>query len=580
MPKFKRIFDFFLVLIISIPSFLSLLNNSYFSMHDDQHIARLFLLDKGISQGYLYPRWVDILGFNFGYPLFNFYPPLVYYLSEIFHKLGFSLIWSVKVTFIAGFIIGAYGMFLLAKKFTNKFFGLFATALYTYFFYHGVLIYVRGALAEFFSLSILPYLFLNIDNLKDRQNLKNTLLLSLTIALLVLIHPLIAFPTIIYILIFLLFYLLSQMFEHLGQIGSFAVSGLLGLMLSAFYWLPSLVERKYTLVNNILTKELASYKEHFICFNQFLFSNWGYGGSIPGCSDGMTFQIGKSHLIAIVISIIGFILYLFSRKTNKKDINYYLFFLFISLFSLFMTTNYSLFIWKNISYLSYLQFPWRFLTFASLFISLTSIYGIYLFFTSLERIKNLKIIISVFVIVYSAMTIYFVGRYFVPQSYLNKSDKELTSFEEVAWRVSRSTFEFAPLGIKTTKSSLNTTIPNIRMIDIPALPYEIIDGKAQVNSLANKFMQKEYIIKSDNAIIFRQNTFNFPGWKAFLNNKEVKINDSNDFKLITVYVPKGVNNLKFAFKDTIVRKIGNYLSLTSAGFIFLFFLFLKFKKIK
>src|SRR3990167_2564086 len=89
------ILELLAVLIITIPAYISLLNPQYFSMHDDQHIARLYLLDQGISQGYLYPRWVDTLGFNFGYPLFNFYPPLVYYVGEFFHILGFSLTTSI-----------------------------------------------------------------------------------------------------------------------------------------------------------------------------------------------------------------------------------------------------------------------------------------------------------------------------------------------------------------------------------------------------------------------------------------------------------------------------------------------------
>ena len=240
MQKLKKFFDFLIILIISIPSFLSLLNSSFFSMHDNQHIARLFLLDKGINQGYFYPRWVDLLGFNFGYPLFNFYPPLVYYIGELFHLVGFSLIWSIKLTFILGFVISAYGIFLLAKKFISRNFAYLASIFYTYFFYHGVLIYVRGALSEFFSLAIIPYLFLGIENLRDKPNLKNSVLLGIVIALLIITHPLIAFPTLIYIGFFFIFYLLLYSFKRIKWLGYSMLSGMLGLAFSAFYWLPSM----------------------------------------------------------------------------------------------------------------------------------------------------------------------------------------------------------------------------------------------------------------------------------------------------------------------------------------------------
>jgi hypothetical protein len=67
------VWDLLLILIITLPAFISLLKPGYFSMHDDQHIVRLFLLEQGVKQGYFFPRWVDGLGFGYGYPLFNFF---------------------------------------------------------------------------------------------------------------------------------------------------------------------------------------------------------------------------------------------------------------------------------------------------------------------------------------------------------------------------------------------------------------------------------------------------------------------------------------------------------------------------
>ena len=592
MLKLKKVFYFFLVLIISIPSFISLLNNSYFSMHDDTHVARLFLLDKGISQGYIFPRWVDIMGFNHGYPWFNFYPPLVYYVGEFFHLLGFSLIWSIKLTFILGFVLAAYGIFLLIKKFTNKLFAILGSVLYTYFFYHGVLIYVRGALSEFFSLSILPFVFLGLENLKNKPNLKNSILFAIPIALLILTHPLIAFPTIIYIFLFVLFYLLVQSFERLDFLKKGLLSGLIGLSLSAFYWLPSMIERKFTLINSVFNKELSLYNLHYVCPEQFLTSNWGYGGSIPGCADGLTFQIGKTHILALLLSILGVGLLILQRHSrsarlanrnwdnSKTKLKYYFFFLFLTFFSIFMTTQYSSIIWDNISYLSYLQFPWRFLTFATLFIPITSAYGIYLLFEAVKSKVIFRHFSLLFIIFYSLLVILVVSRYFIPQNYIDKSEKDLISFEEISWRVSKSTFEFMPIGIKTTRSEFDTTIPNIRMIDIPKEPFEVIQGEAEVKHVENKFMNKKFLVTSNKNIIFRLNTFNFPGWKAYMDGKEIKISDDNDFKLITVNVPKGDNLLEFKFENTPVRNTGNIISWVSLVYVGYLLLSFKLKKIK
>ena len=72
MKKNNFLIDIFLLLIISIPSFISLLNPYYFTIHDNQHPVRLYLLNEAVNQGYLYSRWVDKLTFGFGDPLFNF----------------------------------------------------------------------------------------------------------------------------------------------------------------------------------------------------------------------------------------------------------------------------------------------------------------------------------------------------------------------------------------------------------------------------------------------------------------------------------------------------------------------------
>src|SRR5205085_765586 len=46
------------------------------------HVQRLIELDSLIRQGIIYSRWSPDLVFGYGYPLFNYVCPLVYYLAE------------------------------------------------------------------------------------------------------------------------------------------------------------------------------------------------------------------------------------------------------------------------------------------------------------------------------------------------------------------------------------------------------------------------------------------------------------------------------------------------------------------
>ncbi len=38
----------------------------------------------------IYPRWLMDLAFGYGYPIFNFYPPLAEFLAESLHLIGFN----------------------------------------------------------------------------------------------------------------------------------------------------------------------------------------------------------------------------------------------------------------------------------------------------------------------------------------------------------------------------------------------------------------------------------------------------------------------------------------------------------
>ena len=565
-------FEFIALIIITVLAVLGLLNNQYFSIHDDQHIARLYLLDQAIRQGSLYPRWIGGLGFNFGYPLFNFYPPLIYYVSEFFHLIGFNLLWSLKLMIITGSFISSIGMYLLGKRFFNKKTGLLVATLFTFFFYRTITIYIRGAWAEFFAMSILPLVFLGLDNIYRNKNLKSILLFSINLALLILAHPLIAFPAFFYIGLFFIYYFFCSK-NHLLFVRNVFSGGLLALSLSAFFWLPSIIEKQYTLVDTILTHELANYKIHFIYPIQLWFSPWGYGGSIAGPFDGISFQLGKIHIFLTAFSLLVFLFYFFIKK-ERESLKIYLFLFFLLLFSLFMSVTYSQFIWDKIQYLWYLQFPWRFMTFTGIFISLIAGAGVYYLGKLInadsgvkKALFNLGIIIIIFITIIKYIT------YSKTHNLKSYDEKKLTSFEEISWRVSKTSFEFSPVGIKTAKTALGTTTIGLSKKDLTKNSFDILSlnkKEVAVRQTLNKFSKKEFEINSTKPVEFRLNTFNFPGWQASLDGKLIKIIDNNDYKLITVNVPKGNHSLLFSFKDTLVRKIGDIISVIAIILILIF----------
>lgn len=558
-----KIIRFLLPLIIAVPGFTSLLNSSYFSMHDDQHIARLYLLDQGIKQGQLYPRWVDMLGFGHGYPLFNFYPPLIYYVGEFFHLLGFSYFWSIKLVFITGFILSTFGIYYFSRRYLDRTPSFLAAVMGTYFSYHAVLIYVRGALAEFFSFAILPFVFLGMKKVSEKFSFRNILFLGLAFAVLILTHPLIAFPA----LIFIGFYFIHLLILHkdkLRLIKNFFWSFLLGLSLSAFFWLPSMIERKFTLVDSVFLAQASThfYKIHYIYPQQFFYSPWGFGGSLQGPIDGLSFQLGRIHIGLFLLSIFFSFIYYFKNKKLDDVLRNFYFFILITLFSLFMTTEYSAFIWDNVQTLQYLQFPWRMLTFTGIFMAVSIGYLLYF----VNRIFSLKKLQWVGVIVISLLTIGVYSKYFKPQTLLQITDNQRTGFKELAWRISYTSHEFSPKGIPIKETKYGTRVIDIKEEDVTEKMFNVRNAEVEIKE--NRFADKKFLIRAKQPTSFRLNTYNFPGWFATIDDRETAIKDNNKYKLITVDIPQGEHLAEFKFRNTGVRTLASIISLLAVGFIF------------
>ncbi|MBI4099912.1 hypothetical protein HY440_02795, partial [Candidatus Microgenomates bacterium] len=221
---------------------------------------------------------------------------------------------------------------------------------------------------------------------------------------------------------------------------------------------------------------------------------------------------------------------------------------------LFMTTEYSRFIWERIQLLWYLQFPWRFLEFAVLFSSLLA--GAFVFAVK-KRFWQLVLAAGLVVSV-----IYLHGKYFTPQTFFpSASDASELSAEQTKWTVSQTSFEYMPKGI-----AVRPTPQGSYVLDVDRFPgqnYRLLSGDFQ--PAKSQFDPGKFNLSGNSqsgAAIEFQIT-NFPGWKVWVDNQETLIDDGNKLKLITVIVPPGSHQITGRFTDTPARLIGNLVSLSA-----------------
>ncbi|SRR6266568_1200581 len=549
MSFLKKYADFLIIIVLLVFTVSPLFSSGWFPVHDDEQIGRLFELNKDIMTGQLPPRFAQDLGFGFDYPLFNFYPSFVYYVAELFHLIGFPYITSTKLMIGLGFLLAGIFMYLFSKEYVGRIGGVVAAIAYSYTPYHSVDVYVRGALPEFWSFVFVPALFWSFFQLAKKGNYFSIVLSGVFVACLVLTHDLIAMMSSFFLGAFFI-YLILQSKNKKVLFGKICLSVVLGLLFSAYFWLPAYHEKQYTMVY-LLTQQNADFHLYFVCIKQFLNSPWGYGGSIPGCSDGISFQVGQAQLLLMLVSLVFSAFFLWKKK---KGYSIALLFVILFLFSLFIQTKYSVFIWDKIQPFSYIQFPWRFLIFSDF----TAAFLAAFIFSQLKR-EKIKIIIAALMLL---LLILMNKDYFRPEKYLqNITDANYTAMSVLNWRTSSMSYEYTPKGIAIIQPNSGNAVINIKPQEISTKSFSIIRGKISVIPMEDIPQQKVWYVTVSQSGILRLNTFSFPGWKTYIDDKEVSYSDTNKFRLITIAVPAGQHVVRATFTDTPIRIFANSLSL-------------------
>jgi len=101
----KKIF-FFCLALIAIFFFLgkelSPLDSRFFLVHDNTQGARIQEFALNLQKGIIPPRLAPDFSFQHGFPVFNFYAPVSYWIGAFFKLIGLSTVISLKLVFYLG----------------------------------------------------------------------------------------------------------------------------------------------------------------------------------------------------------------------------------------------------------------------------------------------------------------------------------------------------------------------------------------------------------------------------------------------------------------------------------------------
>jgi len=549
----KKAFWIILLFILTFQSYQTLLRPGYFSMHDDMQAMRVLQMKKCISDFQIPCRWVPDMGYGYGYPQFNYYGPLPYYVIYIFTALGFGILTSVKIGFILTIFVSLIGMFLLGSYLFGAMGGFLSALFFVYSPYRAVDMYVRGAVGEFWALSFLPFVFLYSKKIIDQQDKSSFYLLSIFLSFIFLSHNITTVIILPVLFLWIALLVVNKYFSgslNFKIILNIAVSLINGFFLSAFFVLPAFLEKKYVHIETMLSGYF-DYRRHFVSISQLLFRNfWGFGGSELGPFDEFSFNIGLLHwLIPTFAFLIVFAVY--KNIKNKQQLIYFLFFYFVGWFAFFMTHSKSSFVWNQLSIFKYFQFPWRYLTLATFSFSLSIGFVVNLFFNKKNR--------NVFVYVIIFLLFLFNLNFFRTKDWLDINDQDKFSGKNWELQQTISIFDYLPKSAKyppVTKAPENL----------------ISNDEYQILSFDKKSNKQIWNIevKNDYSEISLP-IYHFPGWKVYLNNKKVDIYPKGDLGLITFKVNNGYYEVYAILKNTNIRLISNMISLFSVLFIFFYY---------
>ena len=439
--KIQTFAPLLLIIALSFVTILPLLGIGFFPMHDDTQPARLYEMAQALADGQFPVRWVRDLGYGYGYPLFNFYAPLPYYIGALFNLLGLGVITSAKIMMGIGMVLSGITMYLLAKKITSRVdTAIVASCAYLLAPYHASLLYVRGAIGEMYAYAFVPLALLGWLLILRKRNMQGIITASIGLFLVFTSHTVSALIILYLALICAGAAVVSGFFKLISLRVSVYIllSVVWGISLAAFFLFPAFTEQKLTGVS-LLTQGGSDFRSHFVYFSQFWDSPWGFAGSASGLSDGMSFIIGKLHILLAILSLILLFFRYYRKKLTAFNISLITFCLSLVLLSAFLMLDVSKPLWEILPFFSYIQYPWRFLSFTILGISVLIAMGIK-FIPSRLRLQTITLTLFAIIL--------FNQKLFVPSYIYHVDDSVYTNFANLSGKLSKISDEYLPANFR------------------------------------------------------------------------------------------------------------------------------------
>jgi hypothetical protein len=532
------------------------------------HLYRLVELEHLLSQGVLFPRWAPDFIFGFGYPIFNFYAPLAYYLTVPLHWLGISFADSATLFFIACTLAAGLAMALLAHSlYANTHASLVAAVAYIYAPTHIYDNFYRSAWGAVLAYAIIPFCLWALCQWRRAPRTRYLAWLALGIAALLLAHnvsALLALPLISLVAFALMLKQEARSKSEFLSSSFFPLCAItLGLALSAFFWVPAFVETQYIQTWRLTIPPDFDFRNHFLSIADWF--AWPAPAAVGRINPDLVNTAGTAQLaIALCSILVGGGMNIKRRKNKAQRVAWpgsvlllSSFFALILSIALYMTLPQSAWLWERISLLPSLQFPHRFLTIVALCCAVLSA----AFIVMVPERWRMATSVSICALLVIQAVPFLYPR---PLPAVNPNP----TVADALWHERKTgapgttaSGEYFPIWVKATprSSPFEEVIingENPQRFDSRSLPAGGKVLQADAEPLAFRLTVTS---PAPFRATFRH--FYFPGWQGYVNGARAPTKPSDPQGFSTFDVPAGENHIALIFESTPIRNLGATISL-------------------
>jgi len=517
-------------------------------------LLRLYELQANLWAGVVPARWMPDAAYGLGYPFFNYYASLPYYLAAGFSLAGAGVLWAIKLTQLVGFLGAAAGMYALVDDLLDDPLAAFLAAVaYTFAPFHMVNVYVRGdSLSEFYAFVFYPLILWGIVRLRRSPTVGHVALLAAAYGGLTLTHNVSALIFSPLAGLTLLWAVLSAPRYRLRVLLAGLAALLLGAALGAWFAVPALLERNAVSLTD-MTTGYFSYAGHFrgrnLVQSGLLFDYRFDSDHTPFVVGGVQAGLTIAALLLIAAS------WLQQRRFRWADLSLVP----LLAYAVWPITPSSAIAWARVPLLPMVQFPWRFLSIVALATAIIAAVGL----SRLGRLRWLALALGP-LLALSALAL------------LRPEPLPLRETDITAERLQLYEHLTGNLG-----STVRAEYLPAQAIPRPFTSAALLSGQPYPSPLASKGVLDEarllsggptqqvweLVVDSPQADLVFQ-TYAFPGWQATVDGQAAAIDPTVANGRIAVQVDQGRHQVTLRLGRTPLRTAAEQSSLV-AGLIIL-----------